>query len=437
MEKDRRHNPPSEKEPASSEAGRLKDRRKNSLPVPFERRFLDRRSVSAQVPKMEVVPRFGDNYSESAVEGRREWLGKKLNLSLDPFKSTPVDTRLYAKNVENCVGAVQIPLGVAGPLHVNGKFARGSFYIPLATTQGTLVDAYHRGAIVASMAGGVNSVVYRDGVHTTPSFVFSDLHASLRFSTWIREHESEIKVVAEKTTRYAKLTRIAPMFLGRITLVNFFFTTGDASGLNMINIATEAACKMIADQVKPERYFLRSNFEADKKPSYFNFIFGYGKEVLAELTLSKTILRRFMRTTADDMFAFWYQAFVGSVQAGMVGPNAHFANGITAMFMACGQDVAQVVNASSGILTMEVLAGGSLRIYCKFPQLIVATVGGGTTLPYAKKSLEMLGCAGKGNVMKFAEIVAAAALAGEISICGALASGEFAAADLALRKREK
>jgi hydroxymethylglutaryl-CoA reductase (NADPH) len=287
------------------------------------------------------------------------------------------------------------------------------------------------------MAGGVNAVAYKDGVHVTPSFVFKDMHSSLMFVSWVRENQERIRDVAEATSRYGKLIRITPFLMGRIALLNLLYRTGDASGLNMINIASDAVCKMIMREVGPERYFLRSNFSADKKVSFFNMTAGYGKEVLCEVTIPKTIIRRLMRTTAEDMFAFWYQAFIAGTQVGMVGPNAHFANSLTAMFIACGQDVAQVVNASTGLLTLEVLSGGDLRVYCKFPQLIVATVGGGTCLPYPRACLELLGCYGEGKVMKLAEIMGAAALAGEVSICGALASGEFAEADLALRKREK
>jgi len=417
---------------------RKKDRRQTNATISFEdRRFLDRRQLEANFRKGTVVPRFPDNYSALAIGGRLQWLQERVKQDLSLFGTGVLDPRALSKNVENCIGATQVPLGIAGPLLVKGRSARGSFYIPLATTQGTLVEAYHRGSLITNMAGGVTSVAYKDGVHISPSFIFKDLHESLKFMTWVRENERLIKTTAEQTTTHGKLLRATPFLLGRIVLLNLLFTTGDASGLNMINIASDAVCKMVMDKVGPERYFLRSNFSSDKKPSYLNFIMGYGKEVLAELTLSKTLIKRFMRTTPQDMFAFWYQAFIASVQAGMLGPNAHFANGLSAMFIACGQDIAQVVNASTGILTLEVLPSGDLRIYCKFPQMIVATVGGGTTLPFPKACLQLLGCYGEGKVMKLAEIMAAAALAGEVSIVGALASGEFAEADLALRARTK
>jgi hydroxymethylglutaryl-CoA reductase (NADPH) len=422
----------------SDSTRRKNDRRINAVPVPFEdRRFLDRRRPEVEIEKEIIVPRYADNYSSLAIEKRLKWLEKQTNKNLDLFKSFIHDPRLLTKNIENCIGVTHVPIGVAGPLQINGKHANGMFYLPMATNQGTLIDAYHRGALVATMAGGVNVVCYKDGVHLSPSFVFRDLHESLKFATWVRENQEKIQRAVESTSHHAKIIRATPFLLGRIAVLNCLFKTGDASGLNMINIACDAVCKMIANELQPERYFLRSNFSSDKKPSYFNLIFGYGKEVMAELTLSRILIRRLMRTTPEDMFAFWYQAFIASVQVGMMGPNAHFANGLSALYIATGQDIAQVVNSSNGILTLEVLKSGDLRIYCKFPQMIVSTVGGGTVLPYPRAALEMLGCYGEGKVLKLAEIFAAAALAGEVSICGALAAGEFAAADLALRKREK
>lgn len=417
---------------------RKEDRRKNSVVTPFEdRRFLDRRAASLELEKGSVVPRFPDNYSAASLAARREWLKKKTGQDLDMFSDLGFDSHLASKNIENCVGATRIPLAVIGPVAVNGKYARGSFYVPMATTQGTLVESYHRGALICAMSGGINSVAYKDGVHITPSFIFNNLHASLKFIVWLREHEDEIRAAAENTTRYGKLIRIVPFLMGRMVLLNLWFKTGDASGLNMINIASDAVCRMIADKVGPERYFLRSNFSSDKKVSFFNQTASYGKEVMAEALLTKQILKRFMRTTAEDMFAFWYQAFIASATAGMVGPNAHFANAFSAIFLATGQDIAQVVNASSGTFMLEAMPNGDLRVYCRFPQLIVGTVGGGIPLPFQRRALEMMGCYGEGKALKLAEIMAAVALAGEVSISGALSSGEFAAADLALRKREK
>jgi hydroxymethylglutaryl-CoA reductase (NADPH) len=305
------------------------------------------------------------------------------------------------------------------------------------TNEGSLVETYHRGAFIASLAGGISSVAYKDGVHLTPSFQFKNLHQSLRFVTWVRENDARIKEVADSTSRYGRLLRIQPILLGRMVYLNFFFKTGDASGLNMINIASDAAARMIVSQTNAERYYLRSNLSSDKKPSFFNFIAGYGKEVITEVTLPNSIVKRFLRTTSKDIFDCWYQGFLGSVQAGMLGPNGQFANGLGAMFLAFGQDVAQIVNASSGILTMEIMPNNDLKVYCKFPQLIVATVGGGTALPFSKACLEMVDCVGEGKALKLAEIMAAVVTAGEISLRGAIASGEFANSAHTVRERAR
>src|ERR1700687_3986622 len=208
------------------------DRRRQNIAITFEnRRLLQRRQLEVKIEKSAVVPRFPDNYSRKSVDERRRWLEQKTHQDLSLFKPIAYDTRLTAKNVENCIGFTQFPMGIAGPLLVNGRHANGSFYIPMATVQGTLVDAYHRGALICTMAGGVNSVAYKDGVHLSPTFVFKNLHASLQFVVWVREHEDEIRLAAESTSRYAKLVRITPFLLGRRAVLNLLFKTGDASGL--------------------------------------------------------------------------------------------------------------------------------------------------------------------------------------------------------------
>lgn len=416
---------------------RQTDRRKNKIPIPFEsRRSLERRGLDFSI-RNQLIPRFQGNFSNKTVEERIQWLQQKLGLDLSLFKAYMHDPAIFARNVENCIGVTHFPLGVAGPLLINGKHAKGSFYVPLVTNEGSLVETYHRGAFIATLAGGINAVAYKEGVHLTPSFLFKNFHQSLQFVTWVRNNETRIKEAVESTSRYARLLRIQPILLGRTTYLNLHFKTGDASGLNMINIAADAVCRLIVAETPAERYFLRSNLSSDKKPSFFNFIAGYGKEVITEVSLKNSLIKRFLRTTSKDIFACWYQGFLGSVQAGMLGPNAQFANGLTAMFMAFGQDVAQVVNASSGIMTMEVMPNDDLRVYCKFPQLIVATVGGGTGLPFSRACLEMVDCVGDGKALKLAEIMAALATVGEISLMGAIASGEFANAAITVRQRAK
>ncbi|MBI1883775.1 MAG: PilZ domain-containing protein [Chlamydiae bacterium] len=376
-----------------------------------------------------------EDYQKNVVEERLKWIEQQTGTTLPHLGQFSENPTGMSQNIENLIGTTSIPLGIVGPILIRGTHARGLYYVPMATTQGTLVESYHRGSFLVTKAGGVKVAIHKDEVHISPVFIFKDINASVQFITWLREHEPEIKKSAEQTTHHGKLIRITPIPAGRRIIVNFVYTTGDAMGLNMINIATDHACQWIISETKPESYFLRCNFSSDKKASFYNFIQSYGKEVTAEILLPKKLVLRYLHTEPRAIYEFWYSAVWGSMQAGMIGINAHFANGLAAIFSATGQDIAQVVNASTGLYFVELTPENDLRFTIKLPQLIVATVGGGTSLAPQRESLEIMGCAGPGRVKKFAEIIAGTLLAGEISISGALASGGFAQGDIALRNR--
>lgn len=412
-------------------------RRKASTSIDVDQRAIEDRRANIKLKKSNMFPRVNKDkdYLSSFVKKRRTWIESKTGTQLKHVTFFPEDSSKLSRNVENLIGSTSIPLGIAGPIRVRGRYANGLFYVPMATTQGTLVEAYHRGALLVTEAGGAEVAIYRDEIHLDPIFLFESLNESMRFITWVNDHQDEIKQKAEETTKYGILTRLTPFPIGNRVILNMGYSTGDAMGLNIINIASDNACRWIAEQVKPISYFLRSNFSSDKKASFFNFIAGYGKEVTAEIILPRNIISKFTRATPEDIYSFWYSALLGGINAGMIGMNAHFANGLSAIFNATGQDIAQIVNGSLGMLFLEFTKERDLKFTTKFPQLLLATVGGGTSLSGQKEALEIMGCAGEGKVKKFAEIVAAILLAGEISICGALASGEFAKADIALRKR--
>jgi hydroxymethylglutaryl-CoA reductase (NADPH) len=211
-------------------------------------------------------------------------------------------------------------------------------------------------------------------------------------------------------------------------LLQFFLSTGDAMGMNMINIAVNRAGQMIADNFPIERWYLRSNYSSDKKAAGINLFRPYGKEVLADVTLPGYVVRNFLGTTAEELCAFQDAAIVGSMQAGMLGFNAHFANGLAAVYIACGQDPAQIVNASVGFVHAERVNEDGLHISVRLPNVVVGTVGGGTSLPTQRECLGILGCEGEGKARKFAEIVGSTLLCGELGISSALASGRFAQA---------
>jgi hydroxymethylglutaryl-CoA reductase (NADPH) len=388
--------------------------------------------------KVDRVPKKikSEDYSMEAVKLRQEWLSERKGLALEPITHLPYVPEMMRKNIENLIGSMQIPLGVAGPIEVHGEHANGLYYVPFATTQGTMLESYHRGMNVITLSGGAQVRIEDNKVDITPVFLFNRMNEAPVFIEWVRDNFESIRKEAESTTRYGKLLSIQPRIIGRRVYLTFAYSVGDASGLNMINIASYKACEYIKQAYSGRtRYYLRSNMSSDKKPSYFNLIQSYGKRVTADAVIPAKIIKKNFQTTPEQMRDFWFSSIPASFQGGMIGTNAHYANGLAAIFIATGQDIAQIVNASMGIGILELTEEGDLYISATLPCLIVATVGGGTGLPHQKKCLEIMDCAGEGKVEKLAEIIAATLLGGEISIMAALSNSTFAEADIRLRGR--
>jgi hydroxymethylglutaryl-CoA reductase (NADPH) len=377
---------------------------------------------------VEHLPRVSTANAAEATAQTRDWLSHRTRVALKYIAQTAFTIEETGTKTENVIGAAHVPIGVAGPLIIKGDNANGTFYVPLATTEGTLVATYQHGMRATARAGGVNACVLHDMLDITPSFVVGDLGRARALVTWVQEHMDAVRAAMEGTTQHGRLVEIRPHVFGRHVLLQFFISTGDAMGMNMINIAVNRACQLIADGFPVERWFLRSNYSSDKKPAGINLFRPYGKEVLADVTLPGYVVRNFLGTTADQLCAFQDAAIVGSTQAGMLGFNAHFANGLAALYIACGQDPAQIVNASIGFVHVEKVSDDGLHIAVRLPNLVLGTVGGGTSLPTQRECLGILGCEGEGKARKFAEIVGCTLLCGELGIASALASGRFAQA---------
>ncbi len=387
----------------------------------------------------DLPPRYKElDYAPDSVQARREWLTRKTGVPLNHITLMSEPTQHLQGNIENLIGATHVPLGIAGPIRVNGEDAKGLFYVPMATTEGAIVYTYTRGMHLVSLAGGANTRMVRDEIHISPIFVFENLEAAQTFAAWLGDHFEQIKSEAEKTTRHGRLLRLEPYIFDRSVAVKFCYATGDAMGLNMINIATEAACNWIVPQVHPEEFFLRSNFSSIKKISAHNYaVAGLGKTIMADVTIPRALLKRVFWVSPETMSRLCHLSFVSSAHAGMVGMNGHSANGLTAMFIACGQDVANVVDSHASISSCEVTKQGDLYVSVKIPNLVVGTVGGGMNLGAQRECLEILGCYGTGKVRKFAEIVAATILAGEIAVAAAIATGTFVSAHKAHGRKPK
>ena len=371
-----------------------------------------------------LVPRLeAQGYTDKALAQRRAWVEERTGARLAAVGGAPTDPEEMRGNVENPIGEARLPLGVAGPLRVHGEHADGTFYVPMATTEGTLVRSYERGMVAISRSGGATARVLADENRVSPIFRFSNVASAAAFARSIPGRFTDFAEAAEATTRHGRLLRIEPQPLGRKVILHFVYSTGDAHGMNMIVKATEAACRSVAEEA--EGYVLFSGAESEKHASGSLLAGGKGKRVTAGALLPARAVRAYLHSTPDEMVEVWEHTVLGHLQAGALGYNGHFANGLTCLFVACGQDVANVANAAVGVSHLERTAEGDLYASVTLPSLTVATVGGGTALGTGRECLEMLGCYGPGKAKKLAEITAALLLAGELSMAGAIASGEF------------
>ncbi|MCQ1536951.1 hydroxymethylglutaryl-CoA reductase (NADPH) [Methanosarcina sp. KYL-1] len=374
---------------------------------------------------------------ETAVKLRRLAIQEFAKLEFEHIQNFSLDVEAATKkNIENMIGAVQIPLGVAGLLKVNGEYADSEYYIPLATTEGALVASVNRGCSVITRSGGANVRIFEDEMTRAPVFKLESLDRTKKFYDWVKNPETfeQMKEVAEKTTRFGKLLGVQPFVAGTYVYLRFSYDTKDAMGMNMVTIATDAVLHLIADEFGAQPITLSGNMCTDKKPASISTILGRGKTVVAEVTIPAEIVKETLKCTPETMVEVNYSKnLLGSARAGALGFNAHAANIIAAVYLACGQDAAHVVEGSTAITSMELTKYEEVHCSVTLPALPVGTVGGGTTLGTQRDCLNLLGVAGAGdvpgtNARKFAEIVASAVLAGEISLIGAQAAGHLARA---------
>lgn len=377
----------------------------------------------ALVPRMEA-----QGYSDEAVARRRAWVEERTGARLDHVGRSILQGETLRGNIENPIGAVQVPVGVAGPLRVCGEHADGVFYVPLATTEGTLVRSYERGMVAITRAGGATVRIWNDENQISPVFVFAGVGEARDFARALPELEPEVRRLAEATTGHGRLLALHAHPVGRRVIVDFRFSTGDAHGMNMVSRAADAACRWLAQRPGVERFLLFSGREGEKRVAGSLFAGGKGKRVTAGVHLPRRVVRAVLRTTPEAMVGLFHDTVLGHFQGAALGHNAHAANGLTGLFIACGQDVANVTNSALAITEMELAADGGLHASVTLPALVVATVGGGTGLATFRECLAMLGCHGTGDAPKLAEIATGMVLAGELSFSAALAAAESVAA---------
>lgn len=348
------------------------------------------------------------------------------------------DLAVFAGNIENVIGEVRVPVAIAGPLRVNGSFAHGDYYVPLATTEAALVASYTRGCQLLSEAGGCSALLLAEGVSRAPGFVFSDLVEVGMFVNWLLSQKETLARVAESTTSHGKLLDMRLTVEGNHVYAIFEYHTADAAGQNMVTIATQAVCDYIAEHspVRPRHIFVEANLSGDKKASAQSFQTVRGRKVAAECLIPAAALEKRLHAPAQALEEYWRMSALGGVLSGTIGVQGHFANGLAALFLATGQDVACVSEAAVGVTRFEARSDGSLYAAVTMPNVIVGTVGGGTKLPTQSACLEILGLKGAGHARALAEVAAALALAGELSIIGALAAGHFTRAHRKLARND-
>jgi hydroxymethylglutaryl-CoA reductase (NADPH) len=348
----------------------------------------------------------------------------------------PADERdVFARNIEHFIGTVKVPVGLAGPLRVNGVHAQGDYFVPLATTEAALVASYSRGALTLTEAGGCAAAVLNEGVSRAPGFAFDTLADAGHFVGWCLTNVDALRTAAEATTRFGKLSDLQCTIEGSNVYMACEFTTGEASGQNMVTIATDAICRhvMAHAPVTPRYYFLEANMSGDKKASHQSFLNVRGRKVTAEAILPKALVEDRLHASPQQFADYWRMGAMGGVLSGTIGVQGHFANGLAALYIACGQDAACVAESAVGTTRFE-LRGEDLYANVTLPNVMVGTVGGGTKLPSQQACLAWLNLSGPSPANALAEVVAGLALAGELSITGALIAGHFARAHATLAR---
>lgn len=371
---------------------------------------------------------------DDAVTIRRKYIEEESGVPLDRIGDCSISLEsVVKKNCENMIGTIQVPLGVAGPIRIKGEYADGMMYLPLATTEGALIASVNRGCSLITAAGGADVRILKDGMTRAPVFATDSVVHAKTMCDWIRSHEPDIRAEAEATTRFGKLTSIEMTTAGTSVFVRFSFFTGDAMGMNMVTIASAKAADLICRETGARLIALSGNWCTDKKPAAVNVVMGRGKTVSAGVLLSQDLISKVLKTDASSLLEVnTRKNLVGSARAGSFGFNAHAANIVAAMFIACGQDPAHVVEGSLCLTTVDPAPEG-VYVSVTLPALPVGTVGGGTSVETQAECLRMLGVSGSGDppgshARKLAEIIASGVLAGELSLLGALAAQHLARA---------
>jgi hydroxymethylglutaryl-CoA reductase (NADPH) len=374
--------------------------------------------------KIFTIPK---GYSKKDTAERLKWLESTTDFEYDAnLENQPEDLKGI---IENHIGYMKIPMAVAGPLKIEGKYANGEFYVPICTLEGTLALSMTRGMIASHRSGGIHVSHIKQELSRAPVFIFDDLKKSDHFRKWIDDNFEKIKEIAESTTNYGKLLRIDQYPIQNFVILDFILDTGNAAGQNMVTLAAKNSCDYIKEKTGAE-FFLESGFNSDKKASARNMIMGRGHSVIAETTISHSVIRSVLDADIENLKKYQEIGPTTTRLAGTEGCHLHVSNALTAIYLATGQDTACVAENSIGHYQIEPLEN-EVKFRLTLPSLTVGTVGGGTRLKPQQQNLKLIDCIDGDNASKkLAEIICASALALEISLFSALASHTFTKAHM-------
>jgi len=368
-----------------------------------------------------------NGYTQVDTDRRLDWLREKTGIDIDPtLENNPEELKGI---IENHIGYMKVPMAIAGPLLVDGDYAKGEFYVPLCTLEGTLALSMTRGMVATRRCGGIHVAHVKQELSRAPVFIFDDVKSVAEFSDWVTKHFKSIKRVADKTSNYGKLLRIDQYPIQNYLILDFVLDTGNAAGQNMVTLAAKMACDYIKNQTGAN-FVLESGFNSDKKASARNMIMGRGHSVIVETTITNPVIRRILKADTSEMAMLQRVGPTITRLAGTEGCHLHISNALTAIYLATGQDTACVAENSIGHYQTEPTDNG-VKFRLTLPTMTVGTVGGGTRLLPQKQNLKLLGCdKGKFAARKLAEIIGASALALEISLFSAIASDTFTQAHM-------
>lgn len=332
----------------------------------------------------------------------------------------------YNSNIENYIGIARVPIGLAGPVLVNGQYAKGRFLVPMATSEAALVASYNRGMSAITAAGGAVTTSRNCGVIRTPAFLFKTPEDARQFSIWVEGRKGDLEKLTGNFTRHGKLISLSTVVDHNVAFVLFRYDTSEAAGQNMVTVITDGLMEIISSEcpIRIERSYIESNCSGDKKSTGLGYISGRGRHATASVDLDEAVLRDVLSTSVDEVATYGEVAQLGSMLAMQVGSQGHFANALAAIYLATGQDIACVSESSIGITRITRIDSG-VRVTVTVPNIMVGTVGGGTSMPTPAICHKIIGA---DSARALSEVIAATCLAGEVSIMSAIASGQFARA---------